>query len=106
MLNKEDILALAWEYSEGSGKRYTFTEESLLEMVWIALSRQNSNEVASTAQDERKAFEVACMAAGLVRPGNYCTDFDRYVSERVQGRYEGFKLFRATRPAQTAQGSK
>lgn len=29
MLNKEDILALAWEHSEGSGKRYTFTEESL-----------------------------------------------------------------------------
>lgn len=55
------------------------------------------------AQDEREAFEVACMAAGLVRPGNYCPDFDRYVSERVQGRYEGFKLGRATRPAQTEQ---
>ena len=55
------------------------------------------------AQDEREAFEVACMTAGLVRPGNYCPNFDRYVSERVQGRYEGFKLGRATRPAQTEQ---
>ena len=33
MLNKEDILALAWEHSEGSGKRYTFTEESLFEFL-------------------------------------------------------------------------
>lgn len=33
MLNKEEILALAWEYSEASGKRYTFTEESLFEFL-------------------------------------------------------------------------
>jgi hypothetical protein len=50
----------------------------------------------AAAQDERTAFEVACMAADLVRPGNYCPDFDRYVSERVQGRYEGWKLARIT----------
>lgn len=33
MLNKEDILALAWERSEGSGKHYIFTEESLFDFL-------------------------------------------------------------------------
>ena len=50
MLTKEDILALAWEHSEGSGKRYTFTEDSLLEMMWIALSRHAEID---PPQDER-----------------------------------------------------
>lgn len=52
---------------------------------------------------ERKAFEAAWMAQGGTRPGNYSAEYDRYVSERVQGRYEGFKLGRANRPAQTEQ---
>lgn len=55
------------------------------------------------AQDEREAFEAAWMAQGGTRPGNYSTEYDRYACERVQGRYEGWKLGRATRPAQTEQ---
>jgi hypothetical protein len=56
MLTKEDILALAWEYSEGSGKRYTFTEDSLLEMMWVALSRlDHSPRTQDSAQPQQTA---------------------------------------------------
>jgi hypothetical protein len=72
MLTKEDILALAWEYSEGSGKRYTFTEDSLLEMMWVALSRhdhiprtedsvlsqQEDSSAIPPVQDEREMGEL------------------------------------------------
>lgn len=52
MLNKEDILALAWEHSEGSGKCYTFTEESLFEFL------NELKKDQASAQDEREAFEA------------------------------------------------
>lgn len=42
--------------------------------------------------DERAAFEAAIEASGGMRPGNYSSDYDRYVSERLQGQYEGWKL--------------
>lgn len=44
--------------------------------------------------DERKAFEAAILAANGQVPGNYSPEYDRYVSERWQGRYEGWKLAR------------
>ena len=47
MLNKEDILALAWEYSEGSGKRYTFTEENLFAFL------EELKKEPAPAQDEQ-----------------------------------------------------
>jgi hypothetical protein len=45
--------------------------------------------------DDRAAFESAIEASGGMRPGNYSPDYDRYVSERRQGQYEGWKLARA-----------
>lgn len=45
--------------------------------------------------DDRAAFEAAIEASSGMRPGNYSPDYDRYVSERLQGQYEGWKLARA-----------
>ncbi len=50
--------------------------------------------------EERKAFEAAILAANGQVPGNYNPDYDRYVSERRQGQYEGWKLARAQLPSQ------
>lgn len=47
------------------------------------------------ACDQRKAFEAAILAANGQVPGNYNPEYDRYVSERRQGQYEGWKLARA-----------
>jgi hypothetical protein len=50
--------------------------------------------------EERKAFEAAILAANGQVPGNYNPEYDRYVSERRQGQYEGWKLARAQLPSQ------
>lgn len=55
------------------------------------------------ACDQRKAFEAAILAANGQVPGNYNPEYDRYVSERRQGQYEGWKLARALLPSQVGE---
>lgn len=70
------------------------------------LAAELEDDEPAPAQDGREAFEAEWVVKGGVRPGNYSAELDRYVSERVQGRYEGWKLARITRPAQTAPQGK
>ena len=98
MLSKEDILALAWEHSEGSRKRYTFTEENL-----FAFLKELKKESAPV-QDEREAFEAWAdqQWPGAKRQQLERDEYGQYKNTIYRDFWTGWQA-RATRPAQTEQ---
>lgn len=98
MLNKEGILAFAWEHSEGSGKRYTFTEESLFEFL-----KELKTEPAP-APDEREAFEgwADQQWPGAKRQQLERDEYGQYKNTIYRDYWTGWQA-RATLPEQTEQ---